>query len=811
MSSTQNAEEAVLTITEASRIIPERGDHTDIKKIKGVISSIRPVFRMIAGEYGECPYCHTFYNKHFDKPLFEEPKFPVNIYCRNEDAIEHPVEFDRNESGVYSNERGDKYDIIRDKDGKYVRTRVHLKVEYEYRNALIIESQDEDKFDDLERLQVILFDDDTKNVQAGELVTITGQIYIERLNSSRDAKLGTRMYSHSIHYEARKEISISGVDRDAIHRFANKFGNKVVDKLVDMFATNVIGYQHVKRGLLLSASSCANDYRSNKDFRYRIRINCLLVGDPGTAKSLLLKAVTKVVPNSKFESAQSSTGISLTALVSKEGGDVSILRCGPIPLAKKAICALNEIGRMPFESQGQLLDVMEEGEFSVNKHGISAHIRSPTVIIGSANPTTSKWRIDSNDGKVNLDDIPAIKPLLDRFDLMFVFKSSKDPIDLREYTYKKSKSESSKIPNYDEFITKYLIYAKRFNPTISDEAETILNEYYIGIARTVDSPRVRDTLFRVARMVARLKLKNVVDAEDALEVCQFYNVILNEHDQVINIPANPRDVTLNECLYVLEATQAPIAFEELIKRVCNKDAYIKTYIGEDLKVRDNKKLRTILDMMLQNSHVKRIYIKPVVLQWISKKEREEGACGTTGGFCDPCDLCDQLDESSMTSKTPNSQGAESTVNKEGLVTENITPQVTGSQRAHKSHTKIEETSEYYRFMDAKTNEWQMGFQEKFLIRRSYGDNWVCKHSAACAKLKSDKTGIWSHANSVHVIPEIKERLGILKRYSQEMWQQELRTYNLEQIELLAARVEHDTPLEVAIRLARDYLIDGGEI
>ena len=151
MSNTQNAEEPVLMITDASRVIPERGDHTDIKKIRGVVSSMRPVFRMIAGEYGECPYCHTFYNKHYEKPLFEEPKFLVNNYCRNEDAIEHPVEFEKDENGVYSNEKGTKYDIIRDKDGNYVRTRVHLKVEYEYRNALIIELQDEDKFDNIRK------------------------------------------------------------------------------------------------------------------------------------------------------------------------------------------------------------------------------------------------------------------------------------------------------------------------------------------------------------------------------------------------------------------------------------------------------------------------------------------------------------------------------------------------------------------------------------------------------------------------------------------------------------------------------------
>ena len=683
---------------------------------------------------------------------------------------------------------------------------VHLKVEYEYRNALIIELQDEDKFDDLEKLQVILFDDDTKNVQAGELVTITGQIYIERLNSSRDAKLGTRMYSHSIHYKTRKEISISNVDRDAIRRFANKYGNKVIDKLVDMFATNVIGYQHVKKGLLISASSCANDYRSNKDFRYRVRIHCLLIGDPGTAKSLLLKAVIKVVPNSKFESAQSSTGISLTALVSKEGGDISILRCGPIPLAKESICALNEIGRMSFESQGQLLDVMEEGEFSINKHGINAHIRSPTVIIGSANPTTSKWRIDSNDGKVNLDDIPAIKPLVDRFDLMFVFKTSKDPNDLREYTYKKSKSESSKIPNYDEFITKYLIYAKRFNPIISDEAETILNEYYIGIARTVDSPRVRDTLFRVARMFARLKLKNIVDAEDALEVCQFYNVILTEHDQVVNIPANPRDVTLNECLYMLEATQAPIAFEELIKKVCDKDQYIKTYIGEDLKVRNNKKLRTIVEMMLQNSHVKRIYMKPVVLQWVSKKIQKDGSSDTKDCQCDPCDLCDQQDESSITSKTPNSQGVKSAANKDGLVTESITQQVTGSQMAHRSHSEYD-----FELADKSVLEIPMGCNKDWSIKRigENGDTWLCD----CPGCSDNNGGnvitgsvgaIKGHALD-HENIEIQEELERLNDLNLGSLLEELKKCSRDTLQMFQNRVEHGSTLERFILEALDEI------
>ena len=97
------------------------------------------------------------------------------------------------------------------------------------------------------------------------------------------------------------------------------------------------------------------------------------------------------------------------------------------------------------------------------------------------------------------DDIPAIKPIVDRFDLMFVFKTSKDPIDLREYTYKKSKSERSKIPNYDEFIMKYLIYAKRFNPSISDEAETIQDESSIT-SKTSNSQGVKSEVNKDPRM-----------------------------------------------------------------------------------------------------------------------------------------------------------------------------------------------------------------------------------------------------------------------------------------------------------------------
>lgn len=238
------------------------------------------------------------------------------------------------------------------------------------------------------------------------------------------------------------------MDKNAIHRFSvaaasniryKHFGDDLIERLIKMFAPSVIGHNHIKLGLLLSAASCADDHAGNKVYKSRIRAHSFLIGEPGTAKSVLLREVVKIVPNSRYRSAQNSTGKSLTAIVAKEGGESAILRLGPIPFSKGAICALNELGRMSFDDQAPLLEVMEEGRFTFDKYGMSGDIRSPTVIIGSANPTTSEWRSDSaNDGKIDLNDIPVILPLLDRFDYMFTIRISREKDVIREYAYAKS-------------------------------------------------------------------------------------------------------------------------------------------------------------------------------------------------------------------------------------------------------------------------------------------------------------------------------------------------------------------------------------
>ena len=119
-----------------------------------------------------------------------------------------------------------------------------------------------------------------------------------------------------------------------------------------MFAPSIFGLDIIKTGLLLSAVSSSEDLPLDGN---RDRLHVLLVGNPGTGKSKLIKESVELVPNSRYESSQHASGKSLTAIVSKENDEDYCLRTGPIPLARGAICVLNEIGRTTPEDQGFLV------------------------------------------------------------------------------------------------------------------------------------------------------------------------------------------------------------------------------------------------------------------------------------------------------------------------------------------------------------------------------------------------------------------------------------------------------------------------
>jgi len=502
-----------------------------------------------------------------------------------------------------------------------------MEEECEYINTVKIEIQDSEKFSDIEKLSCILFDEYTKDIQIGSKGTVAASIQIIKQKNGKSIPC---LYSSFIEYENKGKFVLADQDINAIQKFKKIKKGSVIESLIKMVAPSVIGLDIVKKGLLLSAVSTSEELCVNGQ-RERERIHVLLIGNPGIGKSKLISDCIELVPNSRYESSQHASGKSLTAIVSKEDEDYC-LRTGPVPLARGAICVLNEIGRITAEDQGFLLDVMEEGQFTINKYGINSRITSPTVIVASTNPIGSENHFEE---KINIDQIPLIKPVIDRFDLIFVLREPKDEDEIREYAEKKIEKLSNKIPNYYSYLKKHIAYAKQMKPELTYEAWSIIKEYYVKLAKKSNilsssvkfgSRRTFDTLVRVAKSVSKLKLKNIVDAEDAKEALEFFNAVIYQYtESTIFIPGDPKHIAISAFTDILKTSSSTAyTIEEIAKKACEKDEYVKSYLlgnkknyNHLLKLQNNRKLRNVYDLLIENSHIAIVKAKPVVLQWIN--------------------------------------------------------------------------------------------------------------------------------------------------------------------------------------------------
>jgi replicative DNA helicase Mcm len=493
----------------------------------------------------------------------------------------------------------------------------------EYVNAVKIEIQDSDKFSEIERLICILFDENTKDIQIGSKIMVTGCIQIIK---QKNRKRIPTLYSNSIKYENKDDFKLTNSDIDAVYRFTKLNNGLIIDSLRQMIAPSVIGLDIVKEGLLLSAVSTSEEINIDGN---RERIHLLVISNPGGGKSTLIKQCIELVPNSRYESSQHASGKSLTAIVSREDEDYC-LRTGPVPLAQGAICVLNEMGKTNPEDQAFLLDVMEEGEFTINKYGINSKIKSPTVIVASANPISTK---DSLDDKIDLNQIPIIKPIIDRFDLIFVLKDSEDEETIRRYAEQKLDKLSKKIPNYNQYLKKHIAFSKKFKPVLTEESNKLIIEYYINLTKSASSikfksKRILETIARITKSICKLKLKNIVEIEDVKEALEFFNAVIYQYtESIILIPEDPKNITISVFKDILKESPFALSLEELVKITCEKNPYVKSYLlgnnnktnnlNRFLKVENNRKLRGIYELLIENSNIKRINEKPIALQWIN--------------------------------------------------------------------------------------------------------------------------------------------------------------------------------------------------
>src|SRR3990170_3720885 len=191
----------------------------------------------------------------------------------------------------------------------------------------------------------------------------------------------------------------------------------IYNRLVDSFAPHIQGHTLIKEAILLLIVGSTQRLLQDGT-KIRGDINIFLVGDPGTAKSEMLKFCARIAPRGLYTSGRGSTAAGLTAAVVRDKSGIMMLEAGAVVLGDQGLVCIDEFDKMKPEDRSALHEVMEQQSASIAKGGIVATLNARTSILAAANPMYGKYDPFKN----ITENVNLPIPLLTRFDLIFVVR-----------------------------------------------------------------------------------------------------------------------------------------------------------------------------------------------------------------------------------------------------------------------------------------------------------------------------------------------------------------------------------------------------
>jgi len=273
-------------------------------------------------------------------------------------------------------------------------------------------------------IEVHVEDDLADIATVGDRVTVSGIVHLEQQTKGTQKTTKFDPYLEGRHIEVEEtdhtEIEVISSERSRIEALADGVEGNPLAVAAQSYLPEIYGYGTIKQALVLAIVGGASDTDG-----IRGEFHVLVLGDPGTGKSVLIEGIDDLAVRSVATSAVDTTASGLTTTATRDdfGGDEWSLDAGAFVKAHEGVLYIDELDDMDPADRKSMLDPMSKQQIHVSKAGINATLSTQAAVIAAANPEYGRFdQYESLAEQFVFDG-----NLLSRFDLIFTVRDEPDP------------------------------------------------------------------------------------------------------------------------------------------------------------------------------------------------------------------------------------------------------------------------------------------------------------------------------------------------------------------------------------------------